>query len=65
MSATPNSAIERKAISAIHLLGVSSSLRSWAIPGVVGARACWRAGLGQPGRPTLPAARKLAASPWI
>ena len=65
MSPTPNPAFERKAIGAIHLLAVSYSLRWWAIPGVIDARTYWRAGLGQPGRPTLPAAWDPAASPWI
>jgi hypothetical protein len=65
MSPTPNPAFERKAIGAIHLLAVSYSLRWWAIPGVIDARTYWRAGLGQPGWPTLPAAWERAASPWI
>lgn len=65
MRPTPKPAFDRKAISAIRLLAVSSSLRSWAIPNVIDARASCRAGLGQHGRPTLPAAWELAASPWI
>jgi len=65
MSPTPSRSVERKAISAVRLLAVPSSLRSWAVPGVIGAGASWRAGLGQPGRPTLPGAWEVAASPWI
>lgn len=63
-SPAPSPSVERKAISAIRLLAVSSSLRSWAIPGDIRAGAYWRAGLGRSGRPTLPGVWKLAAS-WI